>query len=330
MGSDDRKLNDDELNDLLPDDFLDDPEFAAHEPDAQTRATLEALDEAERFERFKRLLDDDRTTSTSVSWPPAPTIATPATLDTPPVVATEPSDIGLPIGAGEFFFRVSLRWTKRKAGRFAPNCFGSQFLQDPDSADCSPCKFSEACKTAIADEMPLLDAERRALNEHLRIAGDDKSSADPKQKEFMRALLRGYHLARYRKALERRRKKDSAYQHGKRANPSAEALIDEARRERQSALHDAIAQRGNDKFLQQLRGREHELMAVWKAEQLAILAHGATVSAAQIAKAYSKVMGVEAFLSRHQVRTCRGHFRKLEQMPHVWKRFVKSLDGDIA
>ncbi len=329
MGSDDGELTDDELNDLLPDNFLEDPESTTHEPDELTRATLEALDEADAYDRFEKLWRDDRTRSTSVSWPRVPTIAPPATLDTPPVPAA-PSDIRLPIGAREFFDRVSLRCTKRKAGRFAPNCFGSQFLHDPDSADCSTCKFSEACKTAIADEKPLLDAERSARKERLRLTGHDQAPGDPKEREFRRALLRSHHLARYRKALERRRRKDRAYQQDKRANPSDEALIEKERQERLSALRDAIARRGKDKFLQQLRGRELEIMTIWEAEQLAILAHGPTASAAQTAKRYDEMMGVEAFLSRHKVRTCRGHFRKLEQMTHVWKRFVKSPDDDIA
>ena len=166
---------------------------------------------------------------------------------------------------------------------------------------------------------------RKALTARFPIAG---RTVDPKETEFRRTLLRGHHLARFRKALERRRKRDKVYQQDKRANPSAEVLIEKERLERGSALRHAISRFGEDKFLQQLRGREDKIMAVWEAEQLAILAHGPIASAAQVAIAFNEMVGVES-LSRHQARTCQGHFRKLEQMPQAWKRFVKPSD-DVA
>jgi hypothetical protein len=124
----------------------------------------------------------------------------------------------------------------REAGRFLPNCFGSEFLHDPESADCGPCKFSESCKKTIVDEMPLLETARKAREAHFRITGRDKlPPTDPKRIEFLRNILRGHHLAKYRKAQERRRTKDKAYQQERRANPDAETLIEKELQERLAA-----------------------------------------------------------------------------------------------
>jgi hypothetical protein len=71
------------------------------------------------------------------------------------------------------------------------------------------------------------------------------------------------------------------------------------------------------------------IMAVWEAEQEAILAHGPNASAAKVAKTFNETIGGYG-LSRHDVRSYRHLFRKLEQSPDVWKRFVKSSDDKIA
>jgi hypothetical protein len=331
MGDDDKELTEDEINRLFSADFLYDSEPTECEPDATTRATLNALDELDAFDRFERILADEPAfVSTSVSWRPAFTIPTSANPKIPLEATADPSKIETTVGEPEFFDRVSLRSTKRKRGRYSPNCFGSQFLHDPDSTDCRPCRFSEGCKKAIVDEMPLLEAERNRRQAHFRKTGRDKRPpADPKEIEFKRNLLRGHLLAKYRKAQRKRRVKDKNYRQKRRANPDTATLIKKEFRKRLSVLREAISQAGNNKYLQQLGGREEMIMAVWEAEKDAQLAHGPTASAARVAKAYNEMIG-EDVLSRDQASTYQGHFRKLERLPRVWKRFVKSPDDKIA
>ncbi|HSQ19742.1 MAG TPA: hypothetical protein VLR92_05150, partial [Blastocatellia bacterium] len=117
--------------------------------------------------------------------------------------------------------------------------------------------------------MPLFVIARRARKAQF------KASDDRKQREFLRGIIRGYHLGKYRKALDKRRQKDRDYHHDQRANPSAEILIERELQERLAALRYAVAWPGKDKFLQQLRGREAMIVAVWEAQQHARLAHGA-------------------------------------------------------
>ena len=267
MGDDDKELTEDEQKSLFPADFLDGLGRADCEPDAEALTKFDEFDAFDGFERFWS--DEPARVTTSVSWHPASTIPTPAKPEMPSLeVATKPSDVGLSTDATDVFETVALRSTARKAKKNLPNCFGSQFLHDPESADCGPCKFSNNCKKAIADEMPLLEAARNARRLHF------KPSGDTKQREFLRGLLRGHYLGKYRKARKKKRKKDKAYQQEKRANPDAKTLIEKEFQERLSALHHAIVHRRTDKYLQQLRGREAMIMAVWEAEKYAQLAHG--------------------------------------------------------
>jgi hypothetical protein len=276
------------------------------------------------------LADEPAFVSTSISWRPAFTITPSADPKIPLEATADPSKIKTTVGEPEFFDRVSLRSTKRKRGRYSPNCFGSQFLHDPDSTVCRPCRFFEGCKKAIVDEMPLLEAERNRRQAHFRNIGRDvRPPADPEEIEFKRNLLRGHHLAKFRKAQRKRRTKDKAYRQEKRANPDAKARIEKEFRERLLALRHAFANPGKNRFLQQFCGEEEKIAAVWETEKYAQLAHGPTVSAARIAKAFNEMIG-EDVLSRHQVRTYQGHFKKLERLPGVWKRFVISSDDKIA
>jgi hypothetical protein len=321
MEDDDRELNKVELQML---DDLDDIVAEARKPSSWTAVSVDPHDEDEWNDRLGEILDDKPArVSTSVSWLPVLTAAIPAEFEISVEAAHESTEIGPSIEAPDTFERVPLRSTERKAGKFLPNCFGSQFLHDAESSDCRPCKYIEGCKKTIVSEIPLLEAARKARREHFGPSGD------PKQRNFMRGLLRTRHLVNYRKAQKERRRKDLFYRRDKRANPNAELLIATEAGQRLSALRDAVVRFGKDKFLQQLRGREALIMAVWESEQHAHLAHGPTVSAAQVAKTFNEMIGDEG-LSRHQARTYQGHFRKLEQLPHVWKRFVKSPDDKIA
>jgi hypothetical protein len=320
----DKELTDEELKRLVDElkDF--EPQIPLFDV---TVPTFDPRDEADAFDRFKSIWADEQTAPTSGSRGTASitTVSTRPHMRT--VVASEESDIGPASGMSEFLDRVPLRSTSRKAGRFAPNCFGSQFLHDPDSEDCGPCKFFEGCKTAVASEMPIIEVTREAHRSHFRRG--KLPTADPIVRESLRKLLRGHHLAKFRRALKRRRNKDKTYQQKKRANRDVQKLIEKEYRDRRSALHDAIRQWRKDKFLQQLRGREDKIMAIWEAERLAVLACGPAPSAAQIASAFNETIGAE-YLSRHQARAYQILFRKLEQRPHAWKRFVKFADDTIA
>lgn len=306
MGHDDKKLTEDGLDS--------EPDETSFEP---YRADLEAL------AKLGALFASDDSV-------PAP--ATPASTqpEMPLEAVSEPSDVGSTIGANDFFDKVPQRSTIRKAGRFLPNCFGSEFLRNPASADCGPCKFSESCKKTIVDEIPLLETARNARKAHFRITGRDKlPPADPKRIEFLRNILRGHHLAKFRKARKQKRTKDKAYQQERRANPAAETLIEKELQARLAALRYAVAWPGKNKYLQQLRGREEMIIAVWEAQQHARLVHGITASAAKVANAFNEMVGPDC-LSTDQATTYQRHFKKLEQLPHAWKRFVKAPDGKIA
>jgi hypothetical protein len=212
MGDDDKELTEDEAKSLLL--ALDDLESTECEPDAEALAKLDDLD---AFDRFVRMWSDDRSRVTSLSALPVPAIPTPFTPELPVEVATEPSEIGSTIGAPDFFETVALRSTARKAKKNLPNFFGSQFLHDPESADCGPCKFSNNCKKAIADEMPLLEAARKAREAHF------KPSSDPAQLKSRAIFIRERHLRAFRKSLEKRLEKDRIDHRVKREKASAES-----------------------------------------------------------------------------------------------------------
>src|ERR1017187_6766277 len=113
MGDDDKELTEDEAKSLLL--ALDDLESTECEPDAEALAKLDELD---AFDRFVRMWSDDRSRVTSLSALPVSAIPTPVTPELPVEVATEPSEIRSTIGATDFFDRIPLRSTKRKAGIF--------------------------------------------------------------------------------------------------------------------------------------------------------------------------------------------------------------------
>ena len=275
MGHKNKELTEDEIRG-----FLDELKELDLTPDL-TEIAVADFTEADEFDRFKRLYYDERSSAKSGSWPLESTIPAPTKTATPAVTASEPSAIEPIPSEPEFLDSVPLRSTKRKAGRYAPNCFGSQFLHDPASDDCGPCKFSEGCKAAVVNEAPILQAWRDARRLHL--SRGKPPAPDPSAKEATRKLLRGHYLAKHRRAHERRRRKDKAYQQEKRDNPGARKLIERECQDRGTALRDAIARGRKDKFLQQLHGREDKIVAVWEAEQLAILAHGGLkASAAQV------------------------------------------------
>ena len=300
MGDDDKELTEDEINRLFSADFLYDSEPTECEPDAEALAKLDDLD---AFDRFVRMWSDDRSRVTSLSALPVSAIPTPVTPELPVEVATEPSEIGSTIGATDFFDKVPLRSTIRKAGRFLPNCFGSESLHDPESADCGPCKFSEGCKKAIVDEMPVYEAARKAREAHF------KPSSDPAQLKSRAIFLRERHLRAFRKSLEKRLEKDRIDHRVKREKASAEIRIKREAKKRFAALRSATAKPGKDKRVEQLRGRETMIMAVWAARQHARLIHGPGASDAQVATTFEKLGG--GHFTRDQARSYRLLFKRL-------------------
>jgi len=318
VGTDEKKALDDEFDRLFPKDFLESLGHQECEPDIEAIAKLDALDAFDRFERVWL----DRPRATLSSGLPAPTGS--AHVATMPLRAkADPPEVDSSTTVTTIAVRHLFRSTKRKACKFRPNCFGSQSLHDPESADCRSCKFSEGCKKTIAEEITLLEASMTAVRTHL------KPSTDQAALNARLKFIRARHLRLFRKSLRKRRQKAVAYQHDRRAKRRAAALIEKELQDRLSTLRSAILHRQKDKFLQQLRGQEEKIVAVWEIEQRSRLADGSTCSAAQLANAFNQMIGVKD-LSRHQARTYRSHFRKLEQSPHVWKRFVKSPDRKIA
>lgn len=179
-------------------------------------------------------------------------------------------------------------------------------------------------------EMPLLKVEGTARKAHFERTGRyELPPIDPERIDFLRRLLRTHYLKHYRKAQTKRRAKDRIYQRDKRGNPNARVLIEEESRERLSALRSAILRHGDDKSLQQFRGREYTIVAVWEAAQYAYLEHGPDAPARAVAAAFNDMVGPD-ILSRHQVRSRLDHFRKFEQSPLIWKRFVEAPDNESA
>ena len=271
---------------------------------SRTEETFDSLDEAEWRDRFERnMADEPARVSTSVSRHPAFTASTLAMTEMPLAATADPSKVGPPVVVSEIVVRPLFRITKRKALKYRPNCFGSQSLHDPESADCRPCKFSEGCKKTIAKEMPLLETASKARKAHF------KPSADPTQLKAQGVFIRARYLREFRKSLKKRQQKDLVYQRDKRANPSAETLIKKESTRRLTALRSVTARLGKDKRLQQIGGREETIIAVWAARQHARFIHGPGASDAQVATTFEKLGG--GHFTRDQARSYRLLFKRL-------------------
>src|ERR1035437_890725 len=294
MGKDDN-TTDKEFISYFPANFFDDPKDAECDLTEEVVAMLEALD---TLDSIGGSWSSDGSGAKSIVELPAHAIP-----EIPSAASAKSSEVGLPTDATDVFETVALRSTARKAKKNLPNCFGSQFLHDPESADCGPCKFSNNCKKAIADEMPLLEAARKARKAHF------KPSGDPKQRAFLRDLIRKHHLTKFRKALKEKQKSDKAYQRDRRANPSYEKLIVRESHKRLTALISATTRLGRDKRLQQIRGREETIIAVWAAQQPARFIHGPGASDAQVATTFEKLGG--GHFTRDQARSYRLLFKRL-------------------
>jgi hypothetical protein len=268
------------------------------EVNSRTEVTFDPLDEAEWRDRFERILaDEPARVSTSVSWH--------LVLKTEmPIEATaDPTEVGPPAVVSEIVVKPLRRTTKRKADKYRPNCFGSQSLHDPESADCRSCKFSEGCKKTIAKEMALLETASKARKAHF------KPSADPAQLKAQGVFIRARYLREFRKSLKKRQLKDLVYQRDKRANSSVEALIKKESKRRLTALRSATARLRRDKRLEQVRGREQTIIAVWAARQYARFVHGSGASDAEVAKSFEKLGGGP--FTRYQARSYRLLFKRL-------------------
>jgi hypothetical protein len=151
--------------------------------------------------------------------------------------------------------------------------------------------------------MPLLEAARKAREAHF------KPSSDPAQLKSRAIFIRERHLRAFRKSLEKRLEKDRIDHRVKREKASAEIRIKREAKKRFAALHSATAKPGKDKRVEQLRGRETMIMAVWAARQHARLIHGPGASDAQVATTFEKLGG--GHFTRDQARSYRLLFKRL-------------------
>jgi hypothetical protein len=195
MGDNGKELTE-EMNRLLAE--LGDLDSKESKSDAETIAQLDALDALDRFERVS---SDEiaRGSRNLTSELPASATPTPAIREMPLKEATDPREVVSSGTVSPISVRHLFRSTKRKAGKYRPNCFGSQYLHDPESADCRPCIFSEGCKKTIAEEVPLIKAQGTAHTAPF------KPSTNPAQLKSQATLMRARHLRAFQKSLKKRR-----------------------------------------------------------------------------------------------------------------------------
>lgn len=136
----------------------------------------------------------------------------------------------------------------------------------------------------------------------------------------MRHHIRGYYTRKSGNSRNRGLNADRAYRRKRRTKPDI-ASIDREFRARLTALRRAVAAPRHNKMLEQLRGREIQVVRAWKAARLARLKYGATASAEEVAHTYRALIKGAASYSRNQACNDRGLIERLERVERVWGKF---------
>jgi hypothetical protein len=202
---------------------------------------------------------------------------------------------------------VKRRKTILKAGRFAPNCFGSSFLHEAGSVDCGSCNHFAGCRTAVSNEKPRRGAEAKMRRDYFK--PEEYGPKERAHQDAMRHLLRGHHLRAFRAAQSHKRAMDAAYQHARRANSSLDEGIARAAKKLAAALVFAGHKMRKDKLWQQIGSRQSKIVNYWTARQYARLLDSPNPSDAQVAKSF-EALTAEKF-SRNQARSYRLLLEKL-------------------
>lgn len=97
-------------------------------------------------------------------------------------------------------------------------------------------------------------------------------------------------------------------------------IIDKECELRLRALKWAVTNTRGDKQVEQLRGREPDIVSAWKAQARSLLLHGEGTSDLQVARMLVMLCPMRTY-TRHQARTDRLLIQKLEKKAHVWAKF---------
>lgn len=135
---------------------------------------------------------------------------------------------------------------------------------------------------------------------------------------------------KFRKREQRRRIAENEGRKAERARLRAEPRrkIEEEGKHRLRILVRAIKYRRGDKLLEQLVGRESELVNFWIAMQLAAKQKGSVRSDQLIADTFAGL--ANAACSRHQARSRRKLVEQLERHPGVWQLSVASKSENTS
>lgn len=202
---------------------------------------------------------------------------------------------------------ISLPTVRRRGVKWAPVCFGSPYYFIPAHEDCQNCEFHDRCAGRTALEAKKLVGALPALSTH---------------QASLRDHIRGYYLRKSRNSRRRSRSTDGAYRVRRRAKANDEAVsIEKEFRARLRALKRAVANPKRDKLLQQLRGRELDVVRAWKARRLAQIEHGLSVSDPKVALVHRTLFKSAHPYSSDRARNDRRLVRELESVGKVWDRF---------
>jgi len=210
---------------------------------------------------------------------------------------------------------------RRRGLKWAPLCFGSPYYFEPTSKACSDCKFQGRCGAQAAHQALGLVRGRRLpapYPDHIMYEPHDTS-----ERSTMRHHIRGYYTRQSGNSRNRGLKADREYRRKRRTKADI-ASIEREFRARLTALRRAVAAPRHNKMLEQLRGREIQVVRAWKAVQLARLNYGLTASNEKVAGTYRTLIKGAVSYSRHQARNDRRLIKKLERVERVWGKFKRA------
>lgn len=229
----------------------------------------------------------------------------------------------------------------------APGCFGRVRLYDEHAPECQECPFAGACnETTSLNRARLVAWESKHVagrsdvhlvyrrNLRFIVQSDPCVAAapclqpiDPTLRDAILGLIRRCHLDALKHRLNRERRKARNDVRLKRSYPDPKIRIAHEAKARLSFLtrHTRMGER--HKRLDQLRGREAEIVEWWSAIQLARLEHGDDVTDAAVADQFNKRAWATSSASRHQARTKRLLIQRMERAGSIWSRFAAAEIG---
>jgi hypothetical protein len=139
----------------------------------------------------------------------------------------------------------------------------------------------------------------------------------------MRRHIREYYLRKCAGSRKRGLIVDKEYRRKRRMKPEI-ASIEREFRSRLTAPRRAVAASRHDKRLEQLRGREIQVVKAWKARQLARLDYGPAASNEKVAHTYRTLIRGAVKYSPDQASNDHRLIQELERAECVWDKFRRA------